>query len=166
MLYPIPPDPEPTDVELEAEKSRLRLCSFVPYQIARDIARFFWQARKRQEEADSFHAAFSSWVPDLDYAAYLESSMWRSIRERVLENSGHECAACFDRATQVHHRDYRPRVLTGRDDNPLVALCADCHRSVHYYDNGKRRVHWQDEEHALMEMVRQSINGRRITFSW
>lgn len=154
-LDPIPTDPEPTDAEIEEEKSRLRLQTTCPDSIARDMARFFCQARKREEEPDSFSAPFSSWVPELNYNRYLQSDLWHSIRKRVLENAGHKCAACFSQATQVHHRDYRPRVLAGRDDSPLVPLCKDCHHRIHNDANGKRRDSWQDEERVLAECVKR-----------
>lgn len=49
--------------------------------------------------------------------------LWQSIRERVLERDRGECQCCGRKAEQVHHRDYRPRVLSGEDIDPLVSVC-------------------------------------------
>lgn len=56
---------------------------------------------------------------------------------------------------QVHHRDYRPRVLRGEDDTPLVALCRHCHDQVDKLSKEKSRQDWNDKEDILAEMVRQ-----------
>ena len=40
------------------------------------------------------------------YNKYLRSDRWKRVRKRVLEEAGHTCAICGQRATQVHHRKY------------------------------------------------------------
>jgi 5-methylcytosine-specific restriction endonuclease McrA len=118
------------------------------------MARLEWRSERQQQDPDAFHVMFSTWVPRLNYEAYLESDLWTDIRSRVLDAAGHRCACCPSKATQVHHRDYRPRVLSGEDLTPLVPICKRCHRRVHH-DGEKIRDRWQDIDRALIEMVRQ-----------
>lgn len=153
-LHPIPPDPEPTEAEIEEEILRKFSGATLPDHV-REIARFFCHARMRLEHPDSFLAPFSTWNPDLNYPAYLKSHRWHEIKSRVLGKAGRECAGCLDQATQVHHRDYRPRVLAGEDDTPLVPLCKSCHDKVHYKEDGTRRQVWQEEERALTGLVKR-----------
>jgi len=51
----------------------------------------------------------------------------------------------------VHHRRYTKAVLDGEDDSQLVALCDDCHRTVHYEASGRVRNSWNEADAILME---------------
>lgn len=64
------------------------------------------------------------------YEIYLKSDEWRAKREKVLQRSRGRCEGCDDRAaTQVHHLTYR---RLGRELLfDLVALCGECHGTVH-----------------------------------
>jgi hypothetical protein len=157
-LSPVPTDPEPTDAEIEEQQSRMEFPKGVSDETVRDMSRFFWRARKRQEEPNSFRWPFSTDILELNYPVYLESDLWQSIRSKVLKKAGHECAACYNRATEVHHRDYRPRVLAGEDDSLLVPLCRGCHETIHKRE-GKRRDSWNEEERVLALMVARKENA-------
>ena len=161
VLKPISPDPKPTEAELQCERYRLGLTnSRLDESLIRDMARFFWQCGKRQEEPDNFAVPFSTWVfKDDEYAAYRKSGKWKEIRGRVLKKAHYECAGCYNRATEVHHRDYRPRVLAGEDDTSLVPLCKDCHHIIHN-KNVKQRASWNEEERVLAALVDRKSSAR------
>lgn len=102
-----------------------------------------------EQHPDKFLVAF---VRNKDWYEneYLTGTLWKSIRERVLKDASHKCACCPAKATEVHHRDYRPRVLSGDDISPLVALCRKCHRRI---DEVKGKNSWNESERLLAELV-------------
>src|ERR1700761_8112362 len=98
-------------------------------------------------------------VPDdKAYNRYRKSVLWQKIRARILTTARGRCRCCGGKATEVHHRDYRPRVLAGNDDAALVSICADCHRNIHFAPNGKRREDWEEGERMLAALVEQQMN--------
>lgn len=90
------------------------------------------------------------------YPEYLASALWASIRKRVLTVTP-MCVGCNRYASQVHHRDYRPRVLSGEDLTPLVPMCPAYHKKVH---GGGPRASWGDEEDRLQALVAEKEGGR------
>jgi len=64
-------------------------------------------------------------------AAAAKATDWRKVRVVVLKRDGHRCRACSStQGLEVHHVVMRS--LGGKDDaTNLIALCRDCHRSVH-----------------------------------
>lgn len=58
-------------------------------------------------------------------------AQWRKTRIVVMERDHHRCRACGSRhGLEAHHVVMRS--LGGKDDaSNLIALCKDCHRSVH-----------------------------------
>lgn len=72
-----------------------------------------------------------------DYAEYLASPLWQSIRTRVLNRENRICRLCADPATQVHHRRYDKATMLGDDITRLVALCENCHQLVEF-DRGRK----------------------------
>lgn len=74
------------------------------------------------------------------YQAYLLSPLWSSIRASILERDAFKCRLCGAGATQVHHRSYSERILTGeRLDDSLLSLCAECHIRLEFQKDGKKR---------------------------
>lgn len=123
-------------------------------QMIRSWARLTWESDIRRRDPNAFVVAFAGWVLNLDYNAYLRSPVWRAIRQRKLETADYKCeCGCGRRATLVHHRDYRPRVLAGEDLSPLVALCWQCHHVVEFDNRRRKRDVWQDKERVLAELV-------------
>jgi hypothetical protein len=118
----------------------------------RRMATFYWECDRKRENPDDFLVPFTSWIrardPGFDYDQYLRSDQWYEIRDRVLAAARFVCAACFNRATHVHHRDYRPRVLRGEDDSPLVPMCKHHHDVIHAGNPS-----WQEIERRLAEIV-------------
>ena len=158
----LPPDPEPTDEELQPylsgidKKIRPELAEERRRDWRRNFARLLWCSDRKEADPDLFAVPY---VDDREqYPVYLQSELWKFIRKRVLHNANYECAACEARATEVHHRDYRPRVLRGDDISPLVALCARCHELV---EEARQKESWQAGERVLFARVRAKTNTVR-----
>lgn len=58
------------------------------------------------------------------YRAYLQSSSWKALRQRVLIRDGFECL-CGAPATEVHHLSYERFGSERLED--LVSICKECH---------------------------------------
>ena len=157
-LHPLPPDPEPTESDLAEYVKRLSAAPIntptgpinaanVPTQILKTWARLGWHGTNKRADPDMFRECYS---PEKKYVEYRQSKQWQVIRTKVLAAANHKCAGCPKRATEVHHRDYRPRVLKGEDLTPLVPLCRGCHQKVHGADN---KNDWKTSERILASLV-------------
>jgi 5-methylcytosine-specific restriction endonuclease McrA len=61
----------------------------------------------------------------------LEPEAYRELRHRVLERDGWRCQNCgAAQNLQVHHIERRSKLGSDTCDN-LIALCAQCHASIH-----------------------------------
>lgn len=162
ILAELPPDPKPTRQEIN---SLINCDKFPrsPDKIVRTLARLSWMVKTKEANPDLFLVPFSSDIhsfPDASesYRSYLAGELWHAIRIKVLDRSGGRCECCGEGATQVHHRDYRPRVIRGEDLLPLVSICRHCHKFIHNDpETGKARSSWQDEEAALAEIYQHGI---------
>lgn len=90
------------------------------------------------------------------YEAYLISKEWRAISRKVKQEAGNKCACCPNEAREVHHRCYRPRVMSGKDTSLLIALCHDCHKTVDRDENGKVRSNLEKERVLAELFARES----------
>lgn len=69
-------------------------------------------------------------APPSHYQAYLNSSAWKTTRNRALKRSGYQCAKCpARRDLEVHHLTYERLGL--EHDNDVEVLCVLCHRGEH-----------------------------------
>ena len=67
-----------------------------------------------------------------NYAEYLASPLWRSIRQRVYEAKGDDCQVCgVSRAVEINHERYDRNTLTGKTLKYLVPVCRHCHEVYH-----------------------------------
>lgn len=123
-LEPIPPDPEPRPDELEP--FWIGECAQFPEDIRPRLARLCWIVERQRVDPNLFLVGFA---PE-GYEAYRQTPTWAEIRRRVLTRAGDICECYNNRATQVHHRDYRPRVMAGEDLGALVAVCKGCHDKI------------------------------------
>lgn len=73
-----------------------------------------------------------------NYKAYLQSSLWRQIRDRVFAAKGRICCLCGERASQVHHNRYHANDLTGRRIKYLKPICDACHESIEFQNDGRK----------------------------
>lgn len=137
-LAPIPPDPRPTKREIDAE---LRKQEPGVKSLSRDMrlrfAELIWYAAAKTKDPDLFWHPFAP--EPMWYEAYLISDEWRRISRAVKKAAGGKCACCPNKATQVHHRCYRPRVMSGADTSLLIALCGTCHKNIDRDEQGKPR---------------------------
>ena len=86
-----------------------------------------------------------------DYAAYLGSPLWRSIRGRAFAVSK-RCYGCNGKADQIHHRSYAPAVMEGHDIRPLVPVCAACHEAVEFLPGGAKSS--PTEANEMLDIIR------------
>lgn len=67
-----------------------------------------------------------------NYAAYLRSPLWQSIRSRAFAQHGCVCLACRNAVAEVvHHTEYSLLTLSGQCIETLQPLCAACHDDIH-----------------------------------
>ena len=150
----LPPDPEPTNAELAPYMASYVVNTSTLYpDLTRRLARLCWRSDQQKANPDLFAVPFS---PDEGYPEYLASPLWASIRKRI-RAANPICVGCNRYASEVHHRDYRPRVMRGEDVTPLVSICPPCHRKVH---TGGWNASWQEEEARLQALV-AGKEGRR-----
>ncbi len=74
------------------------------------------------------------WYHDI----YLRSSLWRSIRLRVLTRDDNTCQCCREAADVVHHKSYDEEVMIGNRDGDLISLCFECHEFIEF--DGDRKT--------------------------
>lgn len=151
-LPAIDPGPDPAEEEL---RPFLRDASDA--NVARMLAEIEWRVDLRRRDPDAFLVPFSTAAfPALGfrtYDAYRASQLWRRIKTHELRKAGGKCAGCGTSTRTIHHRDYRPRVLSGEDRSALIALCQPCHDHVHYASARKERS-WNDSERVLRDLVK------------
>jgi len=75
-----------------------------------------------------------------NYAEYLESGLWASVRNAAFDRHGRRCVLCGKDATQVHHTGYGVDTLIGNNLESLVPLCAGCHWKVEHDGKGNKRT--------------------------
>ena len=73
-----------------------------------------------------------------DYADYLNSALWKSIRSKILKQYEHKCYFCKEYAILVHHVLYTKRTLQGKDLRFLVPLCDKCHTELEFDSDGNK----------------------------
>jgi hypothetical protein len=90
-----------------------------------------WRAQSRQERED----ADAAWWRR--YEEHLSSPAWHELRRKVFARCAGVCEGCRDRrAVQVHHLTY---ARLGREMLfDLVAVCLECHDSIHRPDSEGR----------------------------
>jgi len=145
----IPPEPEPTEKEIDAQLQKHKFSETLSLKMQTKAAAFFWRADQKIKNPDLFWWPFApeaAW-----YDKYLVSDEWLQISEKVKQEAGYKCACCSKKAENVHHRCYRPRVLSGEDTSLLIALCEKCHKTVDFDANGKSRDA-NSKERVLREM--------------
>lgn len=72
----------------------------------------------------------------VSYKAYLASSLWKAIRDRVMARDKGQCRVCDNKSTECHHRNYDAAVLSGRVIDSIVSICRQCHASISVDESG------------------------------
>ena len=65
------------------------------------------------------------------YAQYLNSTLWKSIRQKVIDRDGGTCRGCGSDSFSVHHSQYSLATLKGELLVHLHSTCGRCHREFH-----------------------------------
>ncbi len=73
------------------------------------------------------------------YADYLKSATWHRIRRKVFRKNA-KCVVCGTKATEVHHRSYSTKVLTGKKIGSLVPICREHHEAIEFDGERKRTI--------------------------
>jgi hypothetical protein len=150
-LPPIPPDPVPARDELALYIKQLESTTS-DENIRKVLAELSWNHDRKRADPNAFWHPFAP----ADHDKYLRSALWRRIRSKVLEDANYQCACCPNKANQVHHRCYRPRVLSGEDTSLLIAMCPECHDKVDWEDKrNKKNRDSQSKERVLQELYSQ-----------
>ena len=120
------------------------------------LAKIEWRMDMQERDRNAFPVPFAleAFPKFGEYNRYLGSARWRRIRDEELQKAGHRCAACESHTNTIHHRDYRPCVISGKDRTALIALCTRCHERVHQETN------WHDSERVLREMIVRDASTR------
>lgn len=89
------------------------------------------------------------------YKDYLESSLWATIRKRFLATHK-TCLGCGGEATQVHHKSYTKKVLSGRGKGHLYAVCRSCHERIEFRDRDGMKLSPRQATNKLKQLARRS----------
>ena len=92
-----------------------------------------------------------------NYAQYLASAEWATIRARVL-SAGPVCVMCDKPSAVVHHVKYWDTVLLGLQDSCLAPLCHRCHEQIEVPDGKKSRM--GSANTALFAAASKTAHGR------
>ena len=109
--------------------------------------------------AKSRNATRGEWLKSRgfkNYAEYLRSDLWASIRERVFSLKGRSCVGCRKFATVVHHRRYDGMTMSGGDLRGLVPMCMGCHKKIEF--SGKRKNSLSKANNRLKKLKKQKLN--------
>lgn len=132
-------------------------------EIRLQIFGFFARVRMKVQDTRKRPSVRAA-APDAawDYAKYLHSSRWKQIRGRVMVRDQWCCARCDGEATEVHHRNYAPAVMEGRDDSQLACLCDGCHEVVEFRPDGSRNSGTEKEARLLEKDTRHDFPEPKI----
>lgn len=68
-----------------------------------------------------------------NYAAFLNSKYWNTVRSMVLKRDKFKCVICSDtKNLQVHHNTYKNHFNEHKHLEDLMSLCRVCHKEHHY----------------------------------
>ena len=99
-------------------------------------------------------------ISTMDYSAYLRSTLWKKIRDWVLERDNFSCVVCSHKRVNpslqefdVHHRDYALATLEGCNDGQLVTVCRKCHTKIEFFPNCEKRTSLSDKEMEFQRLI-------------
>lgn len=88
------------------------------------------------------------------YKEYLASPLWISIRNGFLEDNK-VCFGCGGDATEVHHRCYTKKVLSGRGRNHMYPVCRSCHERIEFRDRDGMKLSPRQATNKLKQIARR-----------
>lgn len=96
------------------------------------------------------------------YKDYLQTDLWKSIRERVLLRDGGRCSTCGGLATQAHHTNYTSSTLRGKSITGIFAICRRCHEWIEFNQDGSKAHLFKEVRKSIRLLAH--LNG--VTFVW
>jgi hypothetical protein len=93
-----------------------------------------------------------------DYKQYLQSPLWKSIRDKVLSSHRFCACGCGLIADTVHHRTYSEENLLGKSLRGLIALNHECHYQSEFSNGRKVPLNMANGE--LKERKRKAVEER------
>ena len=72
-----------------------------------------------------------------DYYEYLQSDDWKERRKELLEEADYVCVECGDKATILHHLNYK-NLGSEELEVDVIAVCHKCHVEIHEDYGGKK----------------------------
>lgn len=97
------------------------------------------------------------------YGDYLKSALWKGIRKRVLTRDKNKCKDCGDRAIQVHHEQYDPYTMAGKDLQHLRSVCDRCHCVIEANRKVKEtEARWHKQARKPVRMKTIRVKFRRL----
>lgn len=70
-------------------------------------------------------------IRQMRYEEFLQTSYWKAVREKVMEESDGKCDICGDEATDVHHTTYENHGREHDHLEDLISVCSSCHSDLH-----------------------------------
>ena len=74
----------------------------------------------------------------INHRAYLQSPLWKQIRQKAIDAYGTICGKCGNHGTDVHHLTY-DRVGGNELLEDLQVLCRECHEAIHAMERATRK---------------------------
>lgn len=93
----------------------------------------------------------------MNYKEYLLSDHWKKTRKRLLESKRFKgkCKVCCNPLSpllaQVHHKTYKN--LWKENLRELEALCAECHKNIHFENGVKLKLTPQVLNNRLYKLI-------------
>lgn len=72
------------------------------------------------------------------YDQYLDSDIFKGIKESVLKIHDNKCCCCGNLADQIHNIKYTYENMSGKNYKDLVSICKKCHHKIEFNKNGER----------------------------
>lgn len=94
------------------------------------------------------------------YSEYLESDLWKSIRDRQLA-SYPDCLRCHEPANQVHHSRYTIENLSGASTKHLWSVCGPCHRLAEFDRLGNKATLDRANRFLGIDPPKESAKARK-----
>lgn len=92
-----------------------------------------------------------------EYADYLNTERWKTIREMAYARAGFKCQVCgrSDLPLHTHHNTYVHRGEEEKHLEDLVCLCSDCHALFHGKKNDEEKEQLKQENNELRNRAEQ-----------
>jgi hypothetical protein len=102
----------------------------------------------------------------INHRAYLQSPLWKQIRQKAIDAYGTICGKCGNHGTDVHHLTY-DRVGGNELLEDLQVLCRECHEAIHAIERstkkdkkGKRSCSVKNLYHLLSEKQKKQLEEK------